>query len=397
MIRITAIVQDAVGGKDGLVVLNVKGRHIIEKLKEIGKQMTGALSLINSDGYYLISPNPEEEWAFMYPEKIGKSLKTTSPHLWSDIKAAGSRQFTTPGWLVTFATVDMASLDVFRAGYRFHTAESWKIVSLIPPELLIPEWRNLFIFGALSILLIMVGACFYWATANVNKAEAEKTIFENEEKFRRVTQTMEDTVIMVDENDIIQFWSDSGSRMLGYSAKETLGRRFHDIVFQGKAFANVQKKRLNFLKKDPKDRRARIVEANAVRKDGTGLPVEISIMPLVQNGKQFAVGIVKDLSEKKKAEEEKKDLLELSATDGLTGLANRRSFDQVLQDEYTRHSRSGGDLSLIFIDVDHFKAFNDAYGHINGDRSLQRVAHVLGKCAHRRSDLVARYGGEEFA
>ncbi len=397
MIRITAIVQDAVGGNDGLVVLNVKGRQIIEKFKEIGKQMTGSLALINSDGYYLISPNPDEEWAFMYPKKISKNLKTINPHLWSEIKAAGSRQRLTPRWLVTYVTVDMASTTGFGAGYGFHTAESWKIVSLIPPELLIPEWRSLFLFGVLSILLIMAGACFYWATAKVNRTEAEKTIFENEEKFQRVTQTMDDAVIMIDENDIIQFWSDSGNRMLGYSAKETLGRRLHEIVFQHSALADGPKKTLNFHKKAPKDRSAQIMEANAVRKDGTGLPVEISIMPLVQNGKQLAVGIVKDLSDKKKAEEEKKDLFELSTTDGLTGLANRRFFDEVLQDEYTRHSRSGGDLSLIFIDIDHFKALNDTYGHINGDHSLQRVAQVLGTCAHRRSDLVARYGGEEFA
>lgn len=90
-------------------------------------------------------------------------------------------------------------------------------------------------------------------------------------------------------------------------------------------------------------------------------------------------------------------LQQISLTDGLTGLANRRHFDQVLQQEWGRAVRNRTPLSLILADVDHFKRFNDTYGHQEGDSCLTMVAEALGECANRSSDLAARYGGEEFA
>lgn len=112
------------------------------------------------------------------------------------------------------------------------------------------------------------------------------------------------------------------------------------------------------------------------------------------------VGFMFDISARKKVEEQllalQKELEELSFRDGLTGTANRRMFDSVLELEWTDARRNGQPLSLIMLDIDCFKQYNDHYGHIQGDECLKQVAGALRKAASRQRDFLARYGGEEF-
>jgi len=89
-------------------------------------------------------------------------------------------------------------------------------------------------------------------------------------------------------------------------------------------------------------------------------------------------------------------LAQLASTDSLTGLANRRRLDGVLKLEWSRSLRTGQPLSVLMVDVDHFKAFNDRHGHHGGDDALRSVARVLSAASRRPGDLAARYGGEEF-
>jgi diguanylate cyclase (GGDEF)-like protein len=91
------------------------------------------------------------------------------------------------------------------------------------------------------------------------------------------------------------------------------------------------------------------------------------------------------------------ELQRLASLDGLTGVANRRRFDQYIESEWQRLSREKLPLSLILCDIDFFKKYNDSYGHQAGDACLRQVADALRFCARRSVDLVARYGGEEFA
>jgi diguanylate cyclase (GGDEF)-like protein len=97
-----------------------------------------------------------------------------------------------------------------------------------------------------------------------------------------------------------------------------------------------------------------------------------------------------------KLREAKFRLTRLASTDALTGLANRRQFDEMLNYEYARHARSGSEMSLILLDIDHFKAFNDTYGHVVGDDCLRGVGQAIAETVVRSTDLAARYGGEEF-
>lgn len=90
-------------------------------------------------------------------------------------------------------------------------------------------------------------------------------------------------------------------------------------------------------------------------------------------------------------------LEKLTRTDGLTALANRRHFDESLETEWKRATREHSELSLLMIDVDYFKPFNDAFGHVEGDYALQKVAQVIKQHCERAGDIAARYGGEEFS
>jgi diguanylate cyclase (GGDEF)-like protein len=107
---------------------------------------------------------------------------------------------------------------------------------------------------------------------------------------------------------------------------------------------------------------------------------------------------IKDFTTRQKLlAESNKQLDQLSKSDSLTGLANRRHFDETLEKEMKRSARDKSYISLILLDIDHFKKFNDTHGHLVGDECLKQVARVLLKSIDRSHDMVARFGGEEFA
>jgi len=112
------------------------------------------------------------------------------------------------------------------------------------------------------------------------------------------------------------------------------------------------------------------------------------------------VGFMFDISERKRTEEQlaalRRELEELSFKDGLTGVANRRRFDAVIDTEWSNACRAKQPISLLMLDIDCFKQYNDRYGHLEGDQCLKRVAKLLSVAAARPRDFVARFGGEEF-
>jgi diguanylate cyclase (GGDEF)-like protein len=99
----------------------------------------------------------------------------------------------------------------------------------------------------------------------------------------------------------------------------------------------------------------------------------------------------------RRLDEANQELQRVSAIDGLTGIANRRQFDEVLAREWRRAQRRDGPMALVLCDVDSFKPYNDHFGHMAGDECLRQIAQCLASNARRPTDLAARYGGEEFA
>lgn len=142
-------------------------------------------------------------------------------------------------------------------------------------------------------------------------------------------------------------------------------------------------------------------EFTARHREGHELAVQLNVAEVKTATTHLFVCVITDFSERKRQEMRLREanalLARQSTTDGLTGVGNRRLFDQLLIQEWQRSARSGQPLAMLLVDIDHFKQYNDRYGHVAGDDCLRRVASLLKACVGRSVEAVCRYGGEEFA
>jgi len=140
----------------------------------------------------------------------------------------------------------------------------------------------------------------------------------------------------------------------------------------------------------------------ALTKDGNYVWIRdvVHVVRDAEGEVEALVGFMFDISERKKTEEKlvelQKELEALSYRDSLTGVANRRMFDSILEREWADAQRNQTPLSLVLLDIDYFKQYNDHYGHVHGDECLKQVAQTLSDVATRPRDFLARFGGEEF-
>jgi diguanylate cyclase (GGDEF)-like protein len=206
-------------------------------------------------------------------------------------------------------------------------------------------------------------------------------------------------------------WNRACERLTGLKAEEVIGTREHwrgfydtprpclaDLVAQGRT-AEIEA-----LYHDHDHVGEGAILAHGRRAEnwcvmprlGTRLYLAIDAGPIYDDsGKLIAVvETLRDITAQKQAQDE---LQRLAMRDGLTSVANRRAFDDTLDTEWRRASRESRALSLLMIDVDYFKRYNDTYGHQIGDECLRQVAAAMSGVIKRASDSVARYGGEEFA
>jgi diguanylate cyclase (GGDEF)-like protein/PAS domain S-box-containing protein len=216
--------------------------------------------------------------------------------------------------------------------------------------------------------------------------------------------------IVLDDNRSIVLWNRWLERHSGWNADTVLGRDFFDV------FPELQHKRIesaitqalrdNFqsllsqsLHKSPfplypqvaaaSDGRERLQQAVAV--------TPISLPGAARHCLIQITDVTVAVGREKLLREQTMVLRSQTFSDGLTGVANRRHFDVAIDKEMRRAKRSGSPLSLLMIDIDHFKDYNDQYGHQQGDTCLKQVAGALATMLNRSGDVLARYGGEEFA
>ncbi len=210
--------------------------------------------------------------------------------------------------------------------------------------------------------------------------------------FQFLAENSTDVICRAGMDRVIRYISPSCLTLLGYERAEMEGRTFDRQIFPDdlplvmgameRALAPGVVAESQTGRMQRKDKSLVWVEANArvIRDEGTGEALELVL-------------VLRDVNARKLLEEK---LAAWAMTDGLTGLANRRAFDEALEREWKRTLREGTQVSLLLLDIDHFKGFNDEYGHQVGDDCLRAVAQAAAG-AVRATDIVARYGGEEIA
>lgn len=217
--------------------------------------------------------------------------------------------------------------------------------------------------------------------------------------YRSILDHVGDGVYVLDADDRIVYWNASCEDLTGFTAEEALGHRCSSELLR---HVDEHGRQLCFdgcpMKASRADGQPRQAEVYVHHKNGHRVPVRVHTRPLRDESGQM-VAVVQsfvDIADKVAALERARELQELAYLDALTGIANRRFLDQVLEARLNESGRYGWQLGFILMDVDHFKAVNDTYGHEVGDQVLRMVARTL-RGATRSYDLVGRWGGEEFA
>ena len=225
----------------------------------------------------------------------------------------------------------------------------------------------------------------------------EKELSDSEKKYRTMLDNIHDGYYEVNLLGNLTFVNPSMSRILGYSEEELIGMNNRQYMDEENAKKVFRAFNMVYKTEAPTSH----FEWEVIRKDRTKAFVGCSVS-LIKDSFDKPIGfrgIVRDTTDKKKAEEALQDsekrYRELSIIDDLTQLYNSRYFYDQLKSEIDRVNRYGQPLTLLLLDLDNFKVFNDSYGHIEGDQVLSRLGQVAKRCL-RQTDSAYRYGGEEF-
>ena len=223
---------------------------------------------------------------------------------------------------------------------------------------------------------------------------AEDLIRESESRYRLLAESMSDAVTCLGPDLCRTYVSPSYFQLFGYDPEGLVGKSPERIVHVDD-WPSLQEALTKL--RDGEEQEA--LRYRVVRADGRSIWVETHAR-LMSDGVSMILSM-RDITTRKEAEDDLRlanaQLQEAARIDSLTGLANRRRFDEALNLEFKRCMRNELPLSLILIDVDCFKSYNDRYGHQAGDVCLQELGQVARRFARRAGDVAARYGGEELA
>lgn len=269
------------------------------------------------------------------------------------------------------------------------------LLATVDRDALLAPWRaaaisRMLYVLALVMLIAIIGAVLVRQLQRGQRMAA--ALIEKEAHFRLLAEGSSDMVTRIGLDERLRYVSPSSVRVVGWRANQLIGTPalagvHADDLPQVQALVDA-------MRRGEKEE-ARVTYRNSHRQKGEVWLESTMRVTRKDNGRvDGVVAISRDITEHKQLETR---LETLAIEDSLTGLANRRRFDQRLKEEWARAYRDRSSLSLLMVDVDHFKAYNDEYGHPAGDACLRVVARILAAEMLRTGDLAARYGGEEFA
>ncbi len=248
-------------------------------------------------------------------------------------------------------------------------------------------WLHMTISLLASALLVLTGSRIAGQVRIRQQAER---------RYRLLAENSSDAIVCIGLDGKRRYVSPAFTVLTGWSAEEVIGQPAVDIVHPEDRPSNATLLP-QLLAGAPQVTSC----LRYVRKDGSLLWVEMRARLLrCDDGETQAISNMRDITDRRAAEDRvamlNRELAELARTDGLTGVANRRRFDEALAQEWRRARHEEMPVSLMMIDVDRFKLFNDRYGHLKGDECLRAVAAAAAQVARGPAVLTARYGGEEF-
>lgn len=328
-------------------------------------------------------------------------------------------------WPHSDATTDLSKTDLFTKHLRLSSVGFYKITSpfdgivkyfayeetpqypvivtvAMSEDWLLAGWMTTLrtdglVAGVLLCIIVLLAAVL--SSQFRFRIRTERRLRDSESRYRLLANNIADIIILIDARGILRFVSHSVEPVLGLRAQDLIGTSCFDLVHPDDTGA-VRTASARLGEAGTGAGAVSTVAFRIPRSDGSLAWVEVNfkLAPEYDNSARTEfVGVLRDVTERKRMEDElnqlNRRLTQLAATDGLTGLTNRRTFDSFLRREYEACER----IAVLLFDIDNFKGYNDSYGHQAGDRCLQAVARVIGDAASDISGLSARYGGEEFA